>query len=139
MALTLVLGLFLFVGLLVLFLVMLPASSVESVLLEEVARGSRRADEATRSALNLDVLAKPLIVLRRLVSVEPNPAQVRRLMLAGYRVFHDFLITDKPRRIRNIDHIVIGANGIFAVETKTRRKMKGENGAKVMIRAWTRR
>ena len=85
MALTLVLGLFLFVGLLVLFLVMLPASSVESVLLEEVARGSRRADEATRSALNLDVLAKPLIVLRRLVSVEPNPAQVRRLMLAGYR------------------------------------------------------
>jgi tight adherence protein C len=85
MALTLVLGLFLFVGLLVVFLVMLPASSVESVLLEEVARGSRRADEGTHSALKLDVLAKPLIVLRRLVSVEPNPAQVRRLMLAGYR------------------------------------------------------
>jgi hypothetical protein len=52
-------------------------------------------------------------------------------MLAGYRVFHDFLITDKPRRIRNIDHIVIGANGVFSVETKTRRKVKGENGAKV--------
>ena len=85
MALTLVLRLFLFVGLLVLFLVMLPASSVESVLLEEVARGSHRADKGTRSALKLDVLAKPLIVLRRLVSIEPNPAQVRRLMLAGYR------------------------------------------------------
>jgi hypothetical protein len=58
---------------------------------------------------------------------------LNRLMLAGYRVFHDFLITDKPRRIRNIDHIVIGTNGVFAVETKTRRKMKGENGAKVTV------
>jgi hypothetical protein len=54
-------------------------------------------------------------------------------MLAGYRVFHDFLITNKPRRIRNIDHIVIGANGVFAVETKARRKVKGENGAKVTV------
>ena len=55
---------------------------------------------------------------------------LNQLMLVGYRVFHDFLITDKPRRIRNIDHIVIGANGVFAVETKTRRKMKGEKGRK---------
>jgi hypothetical protein len=54
-------------------------------------------------------------------------------MLDGYCVFHGFLITDKPRRIRNIDHIVIGANGVFAVETKTRRKVKGENGAKVTV------
>jgi hypothetical protein len=58
---------------------------------------------------------------------------LNQLMLAGYRVFHDFLITDKPRRIRNIDHIVIGTNGVFAVETKTRRKMKGDNGAKVTV------
>lgn len=58
---------------------------------------------------------------------------LNQLMLAGYRVFHDFLITDKPRRIRNIDHIVIGANGVFAVETKARRKVKGENGAKVTV------
>ena len=55
---------------------------------------------------------------------------LNQLMLVGYRVFHDFLITDKPRSIRNIDHIVIGPNGVFAVETKTRRKVKGENGAK---------
>ena len=54
-------------------------------------------------------------------------------MLAGYRVFHDFLITDKPRSIRNIDHVVIGLNGVFAVETKTRRKVKGENGARVTV------
>jgi hypothetical protein len=58
---------------------------------------------------------------------------LNQLMLVGYRVFHDFLITDKPRSIRNIDHIVIGPNGVFAVETKTRRKMKGENGAKVTV------
>ena len=58
---------------------------------------------------------------------------LNQLMLVGYRVFHDFLITDKPRSIRNIDHIVIGRNGVFAVETKTRRKMKGENGAKVTV------
>ncbi|HKP04997.1 MAG TPA: nuclease-related domain-containing protein [Chthoniobacterales bacterium] len=58
---------------------------------------------------------------------------LNQLMLVGYRVFHDFLITDKPRSIRNIDHIVIGPNGVFAVETKTRRKMKGEKGATVTL------
>jgi hypothetical protein len=58
---------------------------------------------------------------------------LNQLMLMGYRVFHDFLITDKPRSIRNIDHIVIGPNGVFAVETKARRKVKGENGARVTV------
>lgn len=58
---------------------------------------------------------------------------LNQLMLSGYRVFHDFLITDKPRSIRNIDHIVIGPNGVFAVETKARRKIKSENGAKVIV------
>ncbi len=58
---------------------------------------------------------------------------LNQLMLVGYRVFHDFLITDKPRSIRNIDHIAIGPNGVFAVETKTPRKLKGENGATVTV------
>jgi Nuclease-related domain len=58
---------------------------------------------------------------------------LNQLMLVGYRVFHDFLITDKPRSIRNIDHIVIGPNGVFAVETKTPRKIKAENGATVTV------
>lgn len=58
---------------------------------------------------------------------------LNQLMLVGYRVFHDFLITDKPRSIRNIDHIVIGPNGVFAVETKTRRKAKGAGGANVTV------
>jgi hypothetical protein len=58
---------------------------------------------------------------------------LNQLMLLGYRVFHDFLITDKPRSIRNIDHIAIGPNGVFAVETKTPRKVKAENGATVTV------
>ena len=58
---------------------------------------------------------------------------LNQLMLVGYRVFHDFLITDKPRSIRNIDHVVIGPNGVFAVETKARRKLTGESGAKVTV------
>jgi hypothetical protein len=58
---------------------------------------------------------------------------LNQLMLAGYRVFHDFLITDKPGVTWNIDHIVIGPNGVFAVESKTRRKVKGLDGGKVII------
>ncbi len=58
---------------------------------------------------------------------------LNQLMLAGYRVFHDFLITDRPGVTRNIDHIVIGSNGVFSVETKTRRKVKGLDGAKVIV------
>lgn len=58
---------------------------------------------------------------------------LNQLMLVGYRVFHDFLITDKPRSIRNIDHIAIGPNGVFAVETKTPRKVKAEDGATVTV------
>ena len=39
----------------------------------------------------------------------------------GYRVFHD-LPAGLAAGAFNIDHIVVGANGIFAIETKTRRK-----------------
>lgn len=58
---------------------------------------------------------------------------LNQLMLSGYRVFHDFLVTDKSGVTWNIDHIVIGDNGVFAFETKTRRKVKGADGAKVTI------
>lgn len=43
--------------------------------------------------------------------------ELNQLMLDGYRVFHDF-----PAEDFNIDHVVIGANGVFAVETKGRAK-----------------
>ena len=86
MTLPLILGLVLFLGLVLLFLMLLPVSSVEGALLEEVARESRRADEKKGHAvLNVDFLAKPFVLLRRLVSAEPSPELTRRLMLAGYR------------------------------------------------------
>ena len=48
--------------------------------------------------------------------------ELNQLMLDGYRVYHDF-----PADNFNIDHIVIGPNGVFAVETKGRAKPgKGE-------------
>lgn len=43
--------------------------------------------------------------------------ELNRMMLHGYHVFHDF-VTDKF----NIDHIVVGPGGVFAVETKARAK-----------------
>src|SRR5437867_6067698 len=86
MALPFILGFVLFLGLAVLFLMTLPVSSAESALLEEVARTPHRSAEMSRRALvNVDVLAKPFVFLRKLVSAEPNPAIVRRLTLAGYR------------------------------------------------------
>jgi len=51
--------------------------------------------------------------------------ELNQLMLAGYRVFHDF-----PADKFNIDHIVIGPNGVFAVETKARAKPDTGDGRK---------
>jgi hypothetical protein len=43
--------------------------------------------------------------------------QLNNLMGAGYRVYHDV-----PAEGFNIDHVVVGRNGVFAVETKGRSK-----------------
>jgi len=43
--------------------------------------------------------------------------ELNRLMLDGYRVYHDF-----PAERFNIDHILVGSSGVFAVETKARSK-----------------
>lgn len=55
--------------------------------------------------------------------------ELNQLMRNGYHVFHDFPATEEF----NIDHIVIGPTGIFAVETKSRSKRfgSGEDGAAV--------
>lgn len=42
---------------------------------------------------------------------------LNRRMLEGYRVFHDF-----PAEKFNIDHVLVGKKGVFAIETKTRSK-----------------
>lgn len=47
------------------------------------------------------------------------------LLADGYQVFHDI-----PFENFNIDHVVVGPTGVFAIETKTRRKPK-ENGRKI--------
>jgi hypothetical protein len=45
--------------------------------------------------------------------------ELSHLMLKGYHVYHDF-----PAEKFNIDHIVVGKSGVFAIETKTRSKKK---------------
>jgi hypothetical protein len=49
---------------------------------------------------------------------------LNRLMLSGWRVFHDF-----PAEAFKIDHVVVGAPGVFAVATRTRvpRKISDRN------------
>ena len=49
--------------------------------------------------------------------------ELNQLMSAGYRVYHDF-----PADGFNLDHVVIGSTGVFAVETKARRKLVTGNG-----------
>ena len=50
-------------------------------------------------------------------ALEPLKAQ-------GYRVFHD-LPAGETGKTFNIDHVIVGPGGVFAVETKTRRKRNG--------------
>lgn len=45
--------------------------------------------------------------------------ELNRLMLEGCQVFHDL---EMDRR-GNIDHVVVAPHGVYAIETKTRRKM----------------
>lgn len=81
-----ILGIGLFVGFLFLFLLLTPRPSAAGALLQEVTRPVRPADApAWRGALDVDYLAKPFTLVRRLFAPEPDPKLVRRLMLAGYR------------------------------------------------------
>jgi len=50
---------------------------------------------------------------------------LNRLMAKGCRIYHDF-----PAERFNIDHIVVGEKGVFAVETKTRSKRTTANPQK---------
>ncbi|HVU38489.1 MAG TPA: nuclease-related domain-containing protein [Opitutales bacterium] len=52
----------------------------------------------------------------RLVAEQLDPLRER-----GYRIFHDVPCTRKGRPF-NIDHVVVSRLGIYAIETKTRRK-----------------
>jgi len=89
MMLTMVVGAVLFAGLLTLLLFILPNPSAASVLLDEVTQQERHVEgtgrPVWRSAVSADFLAKPFAAFRRFFSPTPDPALVRRLMLAGYR------------------------------------------------------
>ncbi len=50
--------------------------------------------------------------------------ELNHLMREGFWVFHDF-----PAGNFNIDHVVIGSTGVFAVETKGRSKPISDNGS----------
>lgn len=54
--------------------------------------------------------------------------ELNQLLLDGYRVFHDF-----PAEKFNIDHVVVGKNGVFAIETKGRSKPLKTKGAKSWV------
>ena len=54
--------------------------------------------------------------------------QLTGLIADGFRVFHDF-----PLEKSNVDHVVVGRTGVFAIETKTKRKPKNvEDGHKLL-------
>lgn len=50
--------------------------------------------------------------------------ELNQLMAEGCRVFHDLPIDPYG----NIDHVIVSAAGVFAVETKTRRKRPAPKG-----------
>lgn len=56
--------------------------------------------------------------------------ELNQLMLDGYRVYHDFQADNF-----NIDHVAVGENGVFAIETKGRPKPdrgRGQEDSKVI-------
>ena len=80
----------LFGVLLFLFLSLLKAQTTpQSIMLEQVARQSRAGRQASseRSFFSgyVDWLAKPFAYFRGVFSLQPNPAIVRKLLLAGFR------------------------------------------------------
>jgi len=81
-----VLGVCLFVGFVFVFLLLTPRTSAAGALLQEVTRPVRASGApAWQNALDVNYLAKPFTLIRKLFSPEPDPKLVRRLMLAGYR------------------------------------------------------
>lgn len=55
--------------------------------------------------------------------------ELNRLMLRGFHVFHDV-----PAEGFNIDHVIVGATGVFAVETKCRVKRRGGDNKDHVVR-----
>jgi len=48
--------------------------------------------------------------------------ELNQLTAEGCRVYHDVFLDEKPGLTFNIDHVVVSPCGVYAIETKTRRK-----------------
>ena len=56
----------------------------------------------------------------------------RELLPKGYSIYHDFILNPGyEKKPFNIDHIVVGPSGVFAVETKARSKLRDRKRAEV--------
>jgi tight adherence protein C len=81
-----ILGVCLFIAFVFVFLLLAPRPSAAGALLQQATKAARPADGPTwRTLLDVDSVAKPFTLLRKLLTPEPDPQLVRRLMLAGYR------------------------------------------------------
>lgn len=64
--------------------------------------------------------------------------ELNQLLADGWSVFHDVPFHDNPNaKPFNVDHVVVGSGGLFAIETKTRRKTEGAEGHKVTFNGQT--
>ena len=71
-----------------------------------------------------------LIRLRRAHEAElVTAAELDRLMRDGWHVFHDL----PDRRCGNIDHVILGEGGLYAVDTKSRLKPHTPDGHRVKV------
>jgi hypothetical protein len=58
--------------------------------------------------------------------------ELNQLLAKGWSVFHDVPFDENPgAKPFNVDHVVVGAGGLFAIETKARRKRKESGGHEV--------
>jgi tight adherence protein C len=121
MTLLIILGICSFVGFFLIFIFVMPRSSAQDTLLEQVSREARNEAERNdpvASAVNLDLMAKPFTFFRSFFSREPDPDLVRRLLLAGYRkpAHADLFLGARlalPAILGFLVAILVGSNTIF--------------------------
>jgi tight adherence protein C len=121
MTLLIILGICSFVGFFLIFTFVMPRSSAQDTLLEQVSREARNEAERNdpvASAVNLDLMAKPFTFFRSFFSREPDPDLVRRLLLAGYRkpAHADLFLGARlalPAILGFLVAILVGSNTIF--------------------------
>ena len=121
MTLLIILGICSFVGFFLILIFVMPRSSAQDTLLEQVSREARNEAERNdpvASAVNLDLMAKPFTFFRSFFSREPDPDLVRRLLLAGYRkpAHADLFLGARlalPAILGFLVAILVGSNTIF--------------------------